>query len=279
MRKSSTPWLLSLLLILSESHPAGAQKSLPSTMTLQVTYSKTSNLVFPTDIQSVDRGSRDILVQKAPGVENVLQLKAAKRSFPETNLTVITTDGKLHGFLVNYSSEPVDLNFSIAGTPENLVHFTDQGANLSQIRFDSDLIAASKKHGAIKRSRDHGMELRAQGLYIRDRTLYCPVSIENGSPVDYDLQQLHFFIRDRKRAKRAASQELEIKPLFVKGHVETIPGKTRRPMVFALPKLTLPNRKYLVLELTEKNGGRHLNLKFRNKEILRARPVKDIHER
>src|SRR6267378_7169742 len=74
---------------------------------VEVTYNKTSNIVFPTIITSVDRGSRDILAQKAKGVENVLQLKAGKENFPETSLTVITADGILHQFTVNYSSQPM----------------------------------------------------------------------------------------------------------------------------------------------------------------------------
>ena len=65
---------------------------------LDITYSKTTSLVFPFSIKGVDRGSKDVLAQKAKGVENVLQLKAARRSFPETNLTIITADGNLHHF-------------------------------------------------------------------------------------------------------------------------------------------------------------------------------------
>src|SRR5258708_37621952 len=63
---------------------------------VEITYNKTSSLIFPTIIKSVDRGSRDVIVQKAKGVGNVLQLKAGKENFPETNLTVITSDGTLH---------------------------------------------------------------------------------------------------------------------------------------------------------------------------------------
>lgn len=46
-------------------------------------------------LKSVDRGSKDVLAQKAKGVESILQVKAAKTNFDETNLTVINADGKL----------------------------------------------------------------------------------------------------------------------------------------------------------------------------------------
>src|SRR3546814_18758334 len=63
---------------------------------LSVSYDKTTNLVFPYNIKSVDRGTRDVLVQKARNVENVLQVKAGHEAFTETNLTVITADGHLY---------------------------------------------------------------------------------------------------------------------------------------------------------------------------------------
>lgn len=47
--------------------------SVIKTYHLAVTYNKTTNLVFPYAIKSVDRGSKDILVQKAKDVENILQ--------------------------------------------------------------------------------------------------------------------------------------------------------------------------------------------------------------
>ena len=50
---------------------------------LNITYSKTTHLLFPFAIISIDRGSKDILAQKAKGVENVLQIKAAKPDFDQ----------------------------------------------------------------------------------------------------------------------------------------------------------------------------------------------------
>jgi len=54
---------------------------------------KTTNIIFPYSIVSVDIGSRDVLAQKAKGVENILQIKAARDSFPQTNISIITADG------------------------------------------------------------------------------------------------------------------------------------------------------------------------------------------
>ena len=57
---------------------------------LHIGYSKTTSIVFPYAIKSIDKGSPDVLMQKAKGVENILLIKAAKQNFTQTNLTVIT---------------------------------------------------------------------------------------------------------------------------------------------------------------------------------------------
>ncbi|MEJ7829531.1 MAG: DUF4138 domain-containing protein, partial [Segetibacter sp.] len=79
---------------------------------LKITLNKTTNLIFPYSIKSVDRGSADVLAQKAKGVENILLVKAGKENFAETNLSVITTDGKLYSFVVDYINNPAAINFS-----------------------------------------------------------------------------------------------------------------------------------------------------------------------
>src|SRR5215203_1803872 len=82
---------------------------------LEVTYNKTTNLLFPAAITSVDRGSQDILVQKATGVENILRVKADVKDFAETSLSIITADGRLYSFIVGYTKDPSYLNINVQG--------------------------------------------------------------------------------------------------------------------------------------------------------------------
>ncbi|MBO9587038.1 MAG: DUF4138 domain-containing protein, partial [Flavobacterium sp.] len=72
---------------------------------LQVGFSKTTSIVFPYAIKSIDKGSADVLVQKAKGVENILLVKAAKQHFIQTNLTAVTADSRLYVFVLNYYDE------------------------------------------------------------------------------------------------------------------------------------------------------------------------------
>ena len=80
---------------------------------LAITFNKTTNLIFPFSVQSIDRGSKDILVQQPKGTENIVQVKADKPNFTQTNLSVITIDGKLYSFTVDYTAQPDQLNIIV----------------------------------------------------------------------------------------------------------------------------------------------------------------------
>ncbi|SDW13572.1 Bacteroides conjugative transposon TraN protein [Hydrobacter penzbergensis] len=240
---------------------------------LPITFYKTTNLIFPYAIKSVDRGSKDILVQKAKGVENILQVKAGKPGFDQTNLTVITADGKLYSYILNYSDTLSVLNIRFDNTtavyPEAL--FPNISINEAQVKADADTVAMTKEtiHGVKDKS--YGMKMKVSGLYIKGDVLFLRLTLQNQTNINYDIDQLRFYIRDEKKAKRTATQELEISPLYIKGDTLVIARQTEKVFVYALPKFTIPDKKYLAIELMEKSGGRHLRIHVHNKTIIRAK--------
>lgn len=281
MRKMRAVGVMSFILLFANLYGLAqkAAESIPSRQ-LEIAFSKTTHLVFPFAIKSVDRGSKDILAQKAGGIENVLQLKAARESFQETNLTVITSDGKLYSFLVNYSQDPQVLNFSFHKEneclPENEIQFAFQKINAADMEFNTGLVAGAKKRTPFKKDEKFGVSLTLDGVFVKDEVLYFRLALENNTHIWYDIDQLRFFIRDQKKARRTATQEMEVKPVYVLGPTDRISGKTQQSVVFALPKFTIPDKKYLAIQLMEKNGGRHLSLKVLNKLIVRAEPINAI---
>ena len=245
---------------------------------LAIAFDRTTSLVFPYAIKSVDRGSQSILAQKAKGVENILQIKAGKEGFEETNLTVITAEGKLYCFLLNYAPQPSVLNL-IFGTPESSVQdafFSSEDHNEWEIQAYSNAVTVEKKKVHGIKDKNYGMKFRLDGLFIHDNVMYYSIKMENQSNINYDIDQLRFFIRDRKKAKRTATQEIEIKPLYVKNNTPTVKGQSGHTFVFALPKFTIPDQKYLAIQLMEKNGGRHLELDVHNKALVRSKVLPSL---
>ena len=231
-----------------------------SNIPLQVSCNKTTSLVFPQIIKNIDRGSKDLLVQKVSGAENILQVKGAKENFTETSLTVVTADGKLYVFIVRYATDPSYLNLQV----------------------DSSVSVFEKVSGAkrtIYGVRDHNYEmvLRLKGLFIEKGILYYQLELENLSNISYEIDMLRFYIKDNRQSRRTASQELDQTPLFVYGNQGMVGSQSKQIMVVALAKFTIPDKKHFYIQVMEKNGGRHLHLKISNREILRAKIIQAIN--
>lgn len=239
---------------------------------LTIGYYTTTHLIFPYNIKSVDRGSREVLVQKAPGLENILQVKAGMLDFTPTNLTIITADGQLYSFLLSYETMPVQLNLLVGSvSPTNAAAiFTASGDHEAPVIDLAEKIAVRKKQ--LRRIKDHNYDifLRLHGVYVQEDLLYFQFEMENNSNLHYDIDQFRMYIRDKKKARRTASQELEQTPLLVLGNTQVIRGQSRQTVVVAIPRFTIPDKKYLSIELLEKKGGRHLGLKVHNDTIVGA---------
>lgn len=238
---------------------------------LYIGYSKTTTIVFPYAIKTVDKGSQDVLTQKAKGMENILHIKAAQQGFIQTNLTVITADAKLYSFVVNYDEESPQLNLSMdkakSKSPE--IYFSEQSENEEELINYSKLAFYHKNKIAGAMKKKYEIKFQLNGIYIRGDILYYKTRVVNNSRINYDIDQLRFFIRDSRKIKRTASQEIEIIPILIHNNVSTINGESEETTVFALPKFTIPDKKHLVIQLMEKNGGRHIELQLKNTKLLR----------
>lgn len=252
-------------------------QSLSDPEELEITYNKTTSVVFPSIIKSVDRGSRDILAQKAKGVDNVLQLKAARYGFPQTNLTVITSDGNIHQFKVGFVKEPTSLVLRIdeqqdeVSDAPKLIFQTDMTE--TEMENHASKITNAKRSIRFVKESKYKIGLSLRGIYIRENVIFYHFRIDNRSNINYDVDFLRFYIQDKQKVKRTASQEVDIKPIYVFGDAEKIRGQTAEDVVYALEKFTIPDAKRLVIEMFEMNGGRNLSLSIRNKTIVNARLV------
>lgn len=239
-----------------------------------VAFSKTTNIIFPYSIVSVDIGSRDVLAQKAKGVENILQIKAAKDSFPQTNISIITNDGKLTSFLVDYAEEPSVLNLSLTGLmAKQAIAIPSESVNQEQMEYYASVAAGSKQKIRGIKDETFGIRLKLFGIFIHDDIMLLRFNIANQTNINYDIDQLRLYIRDQKKSKRTATQEIEISPVLVQSNISKVTGQSDSTVVFVVPKFTIPDKKYLAVQLMEKNGGRHLELRVKNKKIVKAVPI------
>lgn len=275
MKRQSVVWIVAFILFLQGKVFAQDTASLIEPYPLGITDAKTTNLIFPYAIKSMDRGSQDVLVQKAIGVENVLQLKAATPNFPETNLTVVTADGSLYSYNLYYNQQPPVINIKMERaqvSPAGLAVFTPNGTN-DVVRLNAEKIF--NKTATVKRRgvSDYACGLTLKGLYAQDDMLYFQLEASNTSSLDYYIKLLRFFIKDRKKSKRTASQEIEIAPVYTSGQTDVIHNRSRQTVVVAVPIFTIPDKKVFLVQMQEANGGRNIQLRIRNKDLFNARMI------
>ncbi|NIJ52612.1 conjugative transposon protein TraN [Dyadobacter arcticus] len=266
--------LLLCLLIIPNGFCQVMETSIIEPFPLEVTTNKTTHLIFPFSIKSVDRGSKDLLAQKAAGVENILQVKAARAGLNPTNLTVITADGKLFSFAVEYASEPLNLNIQVSPPFEQIAQLGTDAINEDEVSKVAETVGTNSDRNISIKDKSSQAELFISGLYIEEGLLVYKVDLINNSSIRYDIENFRFFLRDRKHPKRTAIQESEIKPFHIRGDTSAVAPHSSHSFIYVLPKMTIPDKKYLAIQVQEKNGGRHLNLRVRNKHILKAVPIK-----
>ncbi len=256
--------LKALLFLLTISISGFSQKQ---QMKIDITYLKTTSIVFEYPIVNVDRGSRDVIAQKVKGSENTLQVKAARKSFPETNLTVITADGKLHHFYLIYSEEPTNQTFWIYSL--NNIQFKER---INVRDFERKAYRIIDRNGGNVRAKrgKYKIKFSLEGIYIDGDDIFYHLRIKNKSNLNFDIQSLRFFIHDKQKMKRTASQENELEPVYILNQPVKVLGNSSAQAVYALQKFTIPDAKVLDIELFEKNGGRNLKLRIGNQAIVKA---------
>ncbi len=69
---------------------------------------------------------------------------------------------------------------------------------------------------------------------------------------------------------------MEQKPVYTAGNLSKVKGSSNTVFVIALEKFTIPDKKYLAVKITEKNGGRHFLLKINNMDIMKSKVLPDL---
>lgn len=124
-----------------------------------------------------------------------------------------------------------------------------------------------------------GFNTCSRGFTHTGELLYFHTEVKNATHVPFDVDFVTFKIVDKKIVKRTAMQEQVIYPLRAFNYVTRVDGKKNERTVFALPKFTIPDGKKLVVEMYEKQGGRHQSFEVENEDLVRAGTVNELKVR
>ena len=255
---------------------------------IEAGFTKTVHILFPSPVTYIDIGSMDIIAGKADGAENVVRVKAAVRNFTtETNLTVITEDGGVFSFDVHYAETPTVSTIDISALKQPAVgsgptqpELAEGRVLLQEVgrekpatvkRILSDIYRQNRVDVKGVRTKKYGIGVEVLGIYVHNDVIYVHTMISNETNISFEVDARQFFVADKKLAKRTAQQQTPLDILRVCNDPAVVRGHQRQRTVFALPKLTIPDDKVLLLEIIEKNGARHQTVEIAAKELLDAK--------
>ena len=254
---------------------------------MQVTYDKTTHLIFPTAIRYVDLGSEYLIAGKAEDAENVLRVKASVKDFEtETNFSVITNDGRFYSFNVYYSAYPEALSYDLLTMQKavdkengNDVLFEELGNNSPSLAGLLLETIYKKDQRIVKHigAKSFGIQFILKGIYIHNGKYYFHTELRNRTNVSFEIDFINFKVVDKKVAKRTVVQERPMIPLRTYKPLNEIGGKAIEQNVFLLDQFTISDDKVLLIEIFEKNGGRHQTLQVENSDLIKARLINDMH--
>ena len=257
---------------------------------LEVTYDKTTHIIFPSAVRYVDLGSPNLVAGKADGAENVIRVKAVVRNFrDETNMSVITESGSFYTFNVKYADEPLLLNIEMkdfihdgskVNRPNNaldiyLKELGSESPKLVQL-INKSIHKENKRHVKHIGSKAFGIQYLLRGIYTHNGLLYFHTQVRNQSNVPFEVDFVTFKIVDKKVMKRTAIQEQIVFPLRAHNYATVVAGNKDERTVFTFDKFTIPADKVLVVELNEKSGGRHQSFTVESEDIVKAKVINEL---
>ncbi len=232
------------------------------------------HLLFNSPVKYVDYGNDAIEAIPVENVQNIVRVSTFDRFNFVTNVSVITADKHFYTFSLNYNDEEKNYSF-LVGEPQD-----KKEAILAQEDLTDD-----SKETIINLIQDKGRSFTNLGvkkssilfsiynIFVRDNKLIFRFNLKNNSNIKYDIDYMKFYIIDKKITKQSASQEIEYTPLFLDNFKSTIEGKGNNTYSVCFEKFTITDNKYFVIEINEKNGGRHIYYKIRNREIEQANHI------
>lgn len=257
---------------------------------VQVTFAKTVHIIFPSAVRYVDLGSNWIIAGKADGAENVIRVKATTEGFPgETNFSVICEDGSFYSFNARYAHEPEMLNIEMKDFLENgdTTDFSHTRMNiyLRELGNESPLLVKLIMQSIYKEDRREirhlgckrfGVQFLLKSVHSHNGLFYFHTETRNRSNVAFRTDFIRFKIVDKKVPKRTAIQERVIDPVRSYNEVLVTEGKSDVRTVYAVPQFTIPDDKLLVIELFEKDGGRHQTIRVENADLVAAKQINEL---
>lgn len=278
-----TYFIISTLLICTLSPRLCSAQDLSQTLqvldTIYANDRKNVALFFPGPIRHGITGSENFVFTYNRENEQYFGLLQAKPG-KESNLLVINNDGSVFSYILSYKASLTKLNYFIpksSSIGNEIPKTKDSTSMLSQKtkinnndfhyqKFCSYLLERKQRLGNIQK-KNKGLELHVRNIVFDADALYFVIQIRNNSTLDYEINFLNLSTETRSKGKKRSLQKLHHEPLFRHDMPSRISKNETVSLVYVMPKFSLSNQRRAVLELNEKDGERHIELKISHRHI------------
>lgn len=254
-------------------------QNIPNTSNIiKVSDTKTTHLVCPDKVVYVQAGDYDLVqAEVVPELSNMVRIKAVKPFEDQTSLTVVCAD-RIYSFELEYGNDaPITYPIETFDS-EQAKTFSGKLMPDYELKDLCDRVLEKHKHQFRKRKAEKdGIKFRLNSISLKSDALFFELEVTNKTNLAYDVESFNFWITDKRQAKATNVQEYQVQPDYQHNHIQRIPGKSTLRELFVFEKMTIPDQRILKIELGEKargNTGRKLALNLKNKDILKARPLK-----
>ena len=241
---------------------------------IEVCLSKATHIIGKEKITYLQVGNHSkIIAEIVPEHPNMVRVKAVEKFEVESSLTMVSAN-KVYSLFVKYA-DTNKISYALEdfrGVQSGNVFSGDLPEYLLK-ELSSQILNRNQKTVREKVKKD-GLIFRLRNIYLKNDVLFLEMEITNTTNIAYDIQDFYWWIDDKKEFKATNVQEYQVQPIYQHYKLKSIPAKTTLREVFVIPKLTIPDKKILRIEVLEKalgNTGRKLNLDIKNKQILKAK--------
>jgi conjugative transposon TraN protein len=241
---------------------------------ITVCETKASHIICPEKVSYIQVGDQSkIIAEVVPEHTNMVRIKALEPFEGESSLTIVSSN-KVYSLFVEYGNT-MQISYQLES-----FHSVKTGDTGSAIlpeyllkELSYQILSKEKKHINKRKTKKDGIKFQLTNIYLKQDILFFELEITNTTNMGYDVENFHWWIDDKKQYKSTNVQEYQVEPDYQHYNIKYIPAKTSLREVFVLPKLTIPDKRILRIEILEKalgNTGRKLTLDIQNKDILEA---------
>lgn len=246
---------------------------------IKVTLNQTTALILPAKISHVDLGSNQgIAFMLDDSIPKIVKLRINQLFIPveKTNLLVVTQSDKIFSFNVSYAKECLKTVYNIPDSA-SILSKEKKIFQITQHHSINDslhkvLINRNEFLPRVISKTKGGIKLTLNNIYSSDTTLYFLFNLQNRSTIHYNINYFSMYLTTNTTRKLSmmVTQDSQLPYTFIGEKLDHIATNVTRQFIIAIPKFTMEANQIGLIEIAEKNGGRHLKIRFSNNILLEA---------